>query len=49
MTADSDSTIVVIGSVGRKGLIGQLIGNTAEKVLKLLKTDVLILSPDSDD
>ena len=49
MTADSDSTLVVIGSVGRKGLIGQLIGNTAEKVLKLLKTDVLILSPDSDD
>lgn len=46
MAAKSDSTLVVLGSIGRQGLKGQLIGNTAEKMLKFLKTDLLILSPD---
>ncbi len=37
--------IVVLGTVGRKGVKGRLLGNTAEKVLRHLKTDVLALKP----
>ena len=37
--------IVVMGTVGRKGVKAALIGNTAEKVLAHLKTDVLALKP----
>lgn len=37
--------IVVMGSVGRKGVKAALVGNTAEKVLSHLKTDVLALKP----
>jgi universal stress protein E len=37
--------IVVMGTVGRKGVKGRLIGNTAEKVLGHLKTDVLAIKP----
>lgn len=37
--------IVVMGTVGRKGVKARLIGNTAEKVLSQLKTDVLALKP----
>lgn len=33
--------IVIIGTLGRKGIKGKLIGNTAEEVLHDLKTDVL--------
>jgi nucleotide-binding universal stress UspA family protein len=29
--------------VGRKGLIGKLVGNTAERVLSLIRTDVLVV------
>ncbi|PLW66697.1 universal stress protein [Pseudohalioglobus lutimaris] len=37
--------IVVMGTVGRKGVKARLIGNTAEKVLTHLKTDVLAIKP----
>ena len=37
--------IVVMGTVGRKGVKARLIGNTAEKVLSHLNTDVLALKP----
>ncbi|MEH6551600.1 MAG: universal stress protein [Pseudomonadales bacterium] len=37
--------LVVMGSVGRTGIKGLLLGNTAEKVLKNLRTDVLIIKP----
>jgi universal stress protein E len=37
--------IVVMGTVGRKGLKARLIGNTAEKVLRHMKTDVLAIKP----
>tara|TARA_R110002110_G_scaffold66978_1_gene182978 strand:+ start:65539 stop:66408 length:870 start_codon:yes stop_codon:yes gene_type:complete len=37
--------IVVMGTVGRKGVKARLLGNTAEKVLELLKTDVLAVKP----
>lgn len=38
---------VVMGTVARKGIAGKLMGNTAEKVLKLLKSDVIAIKPDS--
>lgn len=37
--------LVVLGCVGRKGLRARLLGNTAERVLQHLKTDVLALKP----
>ena len=37
--------IVVMGTVGRKGVRAHLLGNTAEKVLRHLKTDVLAIKP----
>jgi len=37
--------LVVIGTMGRKGIAGKLMGNTAEKILKLLKSDVLAIKP----
>jgi universal stress protein E len=37
--------LVIMGSVGRKGIEGFLLGNTAEKVLHNLHTDVLIVRP----
>lgn len=37
--------LVVVGSVGRQGLKGVLLGNTAEKVLHHLRTDILVVKP----
>ncbi|MEW6996600.1 universal stress protein [Colwelliaceae bacterium BS250] len=37
--------IVIIGTVGRKGIRQKLVGNTAENILSCLKTDVLALKP----
>lgn len=37
--------IVVMGTVGRRGVKARLLGNTAEKVLRHLKTDVLAIKP----
>jgi universal stress protein E len=37
--------LVVMGTIGRRGVRGQLIGNTAEKVLSRLRTDVLAIKP----
>lgn len=37
--------IVVLGTVGRKGMRARLLGNTAEQVLRHIKTDVLALKP----
>ena len=37
------ATMVVLSTSGRKGLKGKLLGNTAEKVLHHLRTDVLAL------
>lgn len=41
-----DAAVTVIGTVARTGLSGALIGNTAEVVLDLLESDVLVLKPD---
>jgi universal stress protein E len=37
--------IVVLGTIGRRGVRARLIGNTAESVLRHLKTDVLAVKP----
>ena len=37
--------LVVMGTIGRKGMRGRLLGNTAEKVLSRLRTDVLAIKP----
>lgn len=37
--------IVIIGTVGRKGITQKLVGNTAENILSCLKTNVLALKP----
>lgn len=37
--------LVVLGTVGRKGVKARLLGNTAEQVLRHLKTDVLAIKP----
>lgn len=38
--------IVVLGSVGRKGVKGILLGNTAEKVMSKLRTDLAVVHPE---
>lgn len=43
--ASVGAQIVVMGTVGRKGVKARLLGNTAEKVLRHLKTDVLAIKP----
>lgn len=45
VAAKCKAGLVVVGTVGRRGLSGMLIGNTAERILALLKTDVLTLKP----
>lgn len=40
-----NAQLVVMGTVGRRGVRGKLIGNTAEEALSLLKTDTLTLKP----
>jgi nucleotide-binding universal stress UspA family protein len=37
--------LIVVGSIGRSGLAGMLMGNTAEKVLRLVDRDVLVVKP----
>ncbi len=39
-----NADIVVIGSVGRSGISGALIGNTAEKILDEVTADVLVVT-----
>jgi universal stress protein E len=43
MASELHSNLVIIGSIGRKGISGYLLGNTAEKVLHNLRTDCLIV------
>ena len=37
--------LVVVGSLGRKGVSAVVIGNTAEKILHHLRTDILVVKP----
>jgi universal stress protein E len=41
-----DAGLVVVGSVGRRGISGLLIGNTAEKVLHTSDRSVLVVKPE---
>ena len=41
------ATLVVMGTIGRKGLKGRLLGNTAEKVLHANRSNLLALRPDT--
>lgn len=43
--ASLQARLVVLGCVGRKNLAGRVIGNTAEKILRLLKADVMAIKP----
>ena len=45
IAANVKAGVVVIGTIGRSGLSGKVIGNTAEKIMGLLKTDVLAIKP----
>jgi universal stress protein E len=45
VASDIGAGLVIMGSIGRKGLKAKVLGNTAESVLTLLKTDVLIIQP----
>ncbi|MBT8142465.1 MAG: universal stress protein [Gammaproteobacteria bacterium] len=43
--AKQHARLVVLGCVGRKQLAGRVIGNTAEKILRLVRADVLTIKP----
>jgi universal stress protein E len=39
---------LVVGSMGRKGMLSKLVGNTAEKIIHVARTDLLVIGPDVD-
>jgi universal stress protein E len=43
MANSIDADLVILGNVGRRGLSGVTVGNTAEKILTDIKADVLVL------
>ena len=43
--ADKKAQLVVMGTVGRRGVRAQVLGNTVEEALGLLRTDTLTLKP----
>ena len=43
-----DAQLVVMGTVGRRGLRAKMLGNTAESVLQSLSMDVLAIRPPAD-
>ncbi len=45
IAARHHARLVVLGCIGRKRLAGRVIGNTAEKILRLLKADILAIKP----
>ena len=47
VSARLEAQLVVMGTVGRHGVNAKLIGNTAERVLHRLPTDVLALKPEA--
>jgi len=42
--AEIDPSIVILGTLARRGIRGKLIGNTAEKLLDLIEADVLTVN-----
>lgn len=45
LAADTHAQLVVLGCTGRKALAGRLVGNTAERILRYVRADVLALKP----
>ncbi|MDN4500978.1 universal stress protein [Alteromonadaceae bacterium BrNp21-10] len=45
VASDIAVALVIMGTVARKGLKGKVLGNTAEKVLALLKANILVIQP----
>jgi len=45
MANELKADLVIMGSVGREGIQGFLRGNTAEKILHHLRTDILVVKP----
>ena len=45
VAAEIEADLVVVGTVGREGLSGVLIGNTAEALVDKLSCDVLVIKP----
>jgi universal stress protein E len=43
---DLKACMVVLGTLGRKGLKGKILGNTAERVLTIMRTDSLVIKPE---
>lgn len=43
VSTELEAQCIVVGSMGRKGVKGKLIGNTAEKVVHCSKTDLLVI------
>jgi len=41
--AKERAQLLVMGTVGRRGVQARLLGNTAEKVLRYIRTDVLAM------
>jgi len=42
--ASQENALLVIGNAANKGLKGLLIGNTAERILRGMKTDMLVVN-----
>lgn len=45
LAARNRCALVVAGSIGRRALAGAIVGNMAERILPMLGTDLLVLSP----
>jgi len=46
LISEHDVNLLVIGNVARSGISGHLLGNTAEKILRRTRCDVLALKPE---
>jgi universal stress protein E len=44
LVASQNVPLLVIGTIARAGMAGVLVGNTAEKILDKIETDILVLS-----
>ena len=49
ITTHAVSNLLVIGTVARTGIVGRVVGNTAEKILDQTESDVLVISRSAAD
>ena len=45
MAKEIEADVIVIGTVGREGISGVLLGNTAERIVDRVSADVLVIKP----